>query len=361
MKNLVLIIFIQEIFGKFSLDALATCAFGINPQSFEDNSPIFVKHAARMFTTTTMDSIKIFSRLLPFSAKLQKSLNLNALKPKETKFFRDIIRQTVKHRRETGERPNDLIDLMIDCMKSTGTAVDKTNTDAGDQYENDMKLEHNKTKLELDEDILVSTALILLVAGYDTTGMTLSFMGYYLSKHPDVQARLQDEIDQAFEDNEGNLPEYQAIQELPYLEMCIMESLRLMVPVGGLFRVCTKDYKIPNSHVELRKNDLIVIPAAGIHRDERYYPNPDHFNPENFSKEAKQSRSPYTFLGFGQGPRACIGMRFALLEAKVAMMSVLSKYSFIYSEKNPETLVLDPQSQLGYVKEGLFAKVERRT
>ena len=352
-------LFFQEVFGKFSLDSLATCAFGINPQSFEDESTIFVKYAARIFTMTSMDNLKIFSRLIPFCAELQKFLNLNAHKPKETKFFRDVIRQTIQHRRETGERPNDLIDLMIDCMK-TSKDSEENNTDVVDQYENDMKLEHNKKKLEFDEDIIVSTALILLVAGYDTTGMTLSFMGYYLSMHPDIQSRLQGEIDQAFEKNGGKLPEYQAIQELPYLEMCIMESLRLMTPIGGLIRVCTKDYKFPNTHVEVKKNDVVLIPASGIHRDGKYYPNPNQFNPENFSKEAKQSRSPYAFLGFGQGPRACIGMRFALLEAKVAMMMVLSNYTFVYSQKNPDKHVIDPHSQLGYVKGGLFSKIRKR-
>ena len=109
-----------------------------------------------------------------------------------------------------------------------------------------------------------------------------------------------------------------------------------------------------------RLNDLILIPAYGIHKDERYYPNPEQFNPEHFSKKAKQSRSPFTFLGFGQGPRACIGMRFALLEAKVAVMEVLHNYSFTYSNKNPEVLRIDPQSQLGYIKEGLYAKIEHR-
>ena len=286
-------------------------------------------------------------------------LNLNAFKPKETKFFRDIIRRTIQHRRETGERPNDLIDLMIDCMKPYADMEKIRTTEAQDQYEKDMTLEHKKNN-DLEEDIVVSTALVLLVAGYDTTGMTLSYMGFFLSKYPDIQTRLQDEIDQAYEENRGKLPEYQVIQELPYLEMCIMESLRCITPVGGLFRACTKDYKFPNSNVEVKVNDLLLIPASGIHKDARYYPNPDQFNPENFSKEAKQSRSPYSFLGFGQGPRACIGMRFALLEAKVAVMEVLHNYSFIYSNKNPEILQVDPQSQLGYIKGGLYAKIQRR-
>lgn len=345
-------------FGKFTLDSLASCAFGINPKSFENSSTAFVRNAARIFTSTSLDNLKAFSRFLPFSAKLQKRLNLNALKPKETKFFCDVIRSTVKHRRETGERRNDLIDLMIDCMKDASD-LEPNNENVEDQYENDMKFEHKKRKIEIDDDVVVSTALNLLIAGYDTTALTLSFMGYFLSKHPDIQTKLQTEIDQVLEQGGVNL-DYQDIQDLPYLEMCLLESLRHLTPIGAILRTCTSDYKFPNSNIAVKANDLIIIPAAGIHKDERYFPRPNQFNPENFSKESKQSRSPYAFLGFGQGPRACIGMRFALLEVKVAMIEVMANYSFVCSGKNLEPLEIDPHSIMGYVKGGLHARIERR-
>jgi cytochrome P450 family 6 len=97
----------------------------------------------------------------------------------------------------------------------------------------------------------------------------------------------------------------------------------------------------------------------GIHNNEKYYPNPTQFNPDNFSKEARASRSPYTFLAFGQGPRACIGMRFALLEAKVALVMMMRKFTFLPSSKNPERLELDPVS-MGWIKGGLYANIESR-
>ena len=114
-----------------------------------------------------------------------------------------------------------------------------------------------------------------------------------------------------------------------------------------MIRACTKDYMLPKTDITIKRDDLVIIPGSGIHLDERYYPEPDTFNPENFSKERKQSRSPYTFQGFGQGPRACIGMRFALLATKVAIMSILRSYSFVYSEMNPVDLVIVRQVWLG--------------
>ena len=74
------------------------------------------------------------------------------------------------------------------------------------------------------------------------------------------------------------------------------------------------------------------------------------FNPLNFTKDARQSRRPYTFLAFGQGPRACIGMRFAMLELKVAMIEILKKYTILPINKNPETFKMDPENEMGYPK-----------
>ena len=352
---------LKEVYGKFSLDSLASCAFGINPRSFESSDSRFVKYAARLFINTTMDNLKVFTRFLPGGVLIHKAFGLNVFKPTQTKFFVEIMRKTVQERRlHKGERRNDLVDMMIDCMRDPD-ALDANDNTHNDQYEADMKFEHNKKKATLSEDTVVATAMVLLIAGYDTTGMTLAYLSYFLSQYPDVQANLQDEIDMAFEENGGKLPDYHTIQELPYLEQCILETLRMYTPVGIILRACVKDYVVPGTGIEVKKNDLVGVPAAGIHRDPDIYPNPTEFNPENFSKEARQGRSPYTFQGFGQGPRACIGMRFAMLELKVAMMEILHNFTFEKSSKNPAVHTVDPVSQLGYVKEGLWAKVVRRT
>ena len=293
----------KDLFGKFSLDSVASCSFGINPKSFENKSGVFLKNAASMSTTTVMDGMKLMTRIIPGGAWIHKKLGINAIKPKPTMFFVETIRQAIRHRRGSGERRNDMIDLMIDCMKDPDSAVSKGDIEE-DQYEKDMKLNYvRKSKEMFDEDTVVATAMVMLMGGYDTTSLTLSFMAYYLSQNLEIQEKLQEEIDQAFEDNDEKMPEYNTIQSLPYMDMCIKETLRLSSIVGAITRTCGKPYTIPDTNIHLEKDDLVMIPARGIHYDERYYPNPKQFIPEHFSKEAKQSRSPYTFLPFGQGPR----------------------------------------------------------
>merc|ERR1712106_1252130 len=187
----------------------ASSAFGVNAESFKNENSKFVKYAAATFQTSALENITIALKFIPGVPQFCELFKINCFKPKETRFFRDIIQQTIRTRRETQERKNDLVDLMLDCMKD-GTQAD-TAEEPADQYEKDMKLTDNKkSKQNMDEITVVATALVLLVAGYDTTGMTLAYAAYELSKNPEIQKKLQDEIDEAFEESEGEIPDYNA-------------------------------------------------------------------------------------------------------------------------------------------------------
>jgi len=350
---------LKDVFGKFSLDALASSAFGVDGQSFKNKDSVFVKNAASIFKQTAWEQVQTAAKFIPGVPELCELFKVNFFKPKETKFFRDIIMQTIRTRKETKERKNDLIDLMLDCIKEDAKEVDMD--EPTDQFEKDMKLTtNNKSKHNLDELTVVATALVLLVAGYDTTGMTLSYLAYELSKNPEIQKKLQEEIDEVFEESGGEFPDYNVIQNLPYLDMVIHETLRFHSPVGGNTRVATKDYNLPGTDITLKTEDMVSFNAQGLHFDPEYWTNPTEFYPEHFSKESKASRNPYAFQAFGQGPRACIGMRFALLEAKVAVITVLTKFSFKRGTKTQEPLVLDAENQLAWPKGGLWVRIEKR-
>merc|ERR1712013_357996 len=317
---------LKDTMGKFSLDTLASCAFGVDGQSFEDKESVFVNNAARIFSNTKMDQFKIFgAMMLPGMAKFMRLMGMNSFKPKETMFFASIVTKTIQQRKASKERKDDLIDLMIDAMEGL---KDEEQEENKDQYEADMKLAHKTNIKNLDEMSFIGTAMVFLVAGYDTTGMTLSWICYELAKNPD---------------------------------QLIQESLRLHTPIALQRCVTSTEYTMPGTNIKMKQGDTVFINSLGIHSDPEYFPNPSVFNPDNFSKEAKASRSPYTFLGFGQGPRACIGMRFAMLETKVALLKVFRQFSFERVERTVEQATTDPGSQLGYAQEGLYVRVVRRT
>jgi len=97
------------------------------------------------------------------------------------------------------------------------------------------------------------------------------------------------------------------------------EILRMHPPVQRLERKCTQDYTMPGASFTIPKGMMVGIPVDSIHYDPKYYQNPEQFDPEHFSAENKANRSPYAYLPFGTRPRNCIGMRFALVEVKVAL------------------------------------------
>jgi len=350
---------LKDVFGKFSIDALASSAFGVNAESFTNENSMFVKNAAAIFKYTSLEYAIVALKFIPGVSKLISLLQLNLTKPKETRFFRDVILQTIRHRRETKERKNDMVDLMLDCIKEDPLMVE--DVEPKEQYEKDMNMSSSKkSKHNLDEETVFASALVLLVAGYDTTGILLSFIAYEMSKNQDIQMKLQEEIDDAFEESGGEIPDYSVIQSMPYLDMVIHETLRFHSPVGMNTRIATKDYNLPGTDVIIKKNDVVSWHAWSLHFDPEHWTNPTQFDPEHFSKEAKATRNPYAFQAFGQGPRACIGMRFALLEAKVAVISVLRNYSFKPGTKTKEPLVIDAEHELGWVEGGLWAKLEAR-
>ena len=346
---------LKDVFGKYSLDSVASSAFGINPESFTNKKSKFVAYAADINKGDMFFSSSQMLRLIPGFSQLMSDLNIATLKPKATKFFRDVILQTIRTRKVNKEKKNDMVDLMLDCLKDD--TPEKENNEESEVNEA-MKLPSSNTKL--DEFSIVATAYDFIDASYDTTSVTLSYLSYEMAKNPDIQKRLQEEIDQAFEESKPEFPDYNTIQNLPFLDMVIHETLRLHPPAGINFRAVTKDYNLPGTNIILKTNDMVSWNASSVQSDPEHWAHPTEFYPEHFSKEEKANRSPYAFQAFGQGPRACIGMRFALLNAKVAVLSVLRRFSFTPGTKTEEPLHLDPDDALGWVKGGLWVRVEHR-
>lgn len=199
------------------------------------------------------------------------------------------------------------------------------------------------------------------MAGYDTTGTTLAYASYQLARNPEIQEKLRNEIEDLVGLKDDSEMTYDDIHSMTYLDQIISETLRFHNPIGILNRAPSKDYKIPGHDIMITKDQMTWINAVAIHFNPKYYENPDEFNPDHFTKEVKADRNPYAFLPFGQGPRACIGMRFALLEAKLALANMVRKFTLLPSEKTKEPLELDPQSGIAYPKNGLYIKLEKRS
>ncbi|XP_038202455.1 cytochrome P450 3A31-like isoform X8 [Arvicola amphibius] len=121
-------------------------------------------------------------------------------------------------------------------------------------------------------------------------------------------------------------PSYDKVMEMEYLDMVLSETLRLYAISDRLVRTCKQDMEMDG--VFIPKGSLVMIPIFSLHRDPQYWPEPEEFRPERFSKQNKGSINPYVYMPFGYGPRNCIGMRFALMNMKLAVTKLLQNFSF---------------------------------
>lgn len=130
-------------------------------------------------------------------------------------------------------------------------------------------------------------------------------------------------------------------------------------PVTFLIREASKDYKIPNSNLTIHQGTMTIIPAYCIHHDASNYPEPSKFDPERFSEENKKERHPMAYLPFGDGPRNCIGLRFGLMQTKVALIKLLSDFKVSPSPQTMIPMRYDSKSLILAPENGMWLKVEK--
>jgi cytochrome P450 len=184
----------KEIMVDYSLECIVSCGFGLEANCFDNpNSALrkMVNLATGKGANQTLRMMKLMF-VLSFP-KLGRALGVEPFSKKPLVFFADILQQAIKQRDETGERRNDLVDVFRDALKKGPKQVD-TNVAEEDQFEKDAQLKsngHDKTmSQEQFEQILISNAVILLFAGFDTTSTTLTITLAFLAMHQDLQVRI---------------------------------------------------------------------------------------------------------------------------------------------------------------------------
>ncbi|MEM7333280.1 MAG: cytochrome P450 [Chloroflexota bacterium] len=163
----------------------------------------------------------------------------------------------------------------------------------------------------------------LFSAGHDTTASTLMWTLYLLSQHPDVEAKLQAEVDAVLGDR---LVTFDDLPQLIYTRQVIDESLRLYPPAWALTRTAVSDDNVAGWHVPAGKQ--VTLSVAAMHRHPDFWEDPDRFIPERFEPEQAKKRHKFAYIPFGGGPRMCIGFNFALTEATLILATLIRQAKF---------------------------------
>lgn len=124
-------------------------------------------------------------------------------------------------------------------------------------------------------------------------------------------------------------------------------------------RESAEEYTIPETDIIIPKETQLIIPVYAIHHDPDIYPESEIFDPDRFTPENIKSRHPFGFIPFGDGPRNCIGMRFALLELRIALAELLINFKFTVNEKTDKNLKLNPRDFVMTVCNGIWLNAEK--
>jgi cytochrome P450 family 9 len=294
----------KDVFSRYANDVIASCAFGINVDSMrnpENDFYIFGKKASN-FGTISIIKILMYQHM----PTVMRLLNLKLIDDRTTAFFVKLVEDTIRIRDEKGITRPDVIQLLIDSRN---------------------KKEPGK---ELTIMNMTSQAFIFFVAGFETSSTLMSFAAHEIAINPNVEEKLQNEIDKVLENTNGQ-PSYEAINEMKYLSSVINETLRMYPPQSMTDRLCVRDFELPATLPDakpyiVKKGIPIWIPFHGLHHDPKYFPEPDKFKPERFLDEDKRDECNLNaYYPFGLGPRMCIGNRFALLETKILLFHLLAR------------------------------------
>lgn len=281
------VIEVQDEMMRLTLDIIARTMFSKAVSGEAQQIGDAMSVVVGMFETILLPFSEYFRKLpLPHVRRFEKARDL----------LDATIYRLIDERRQSGEDRGDLLSMLLLAQdEGDGTGM-------SDQQVRDE-------------------ALTIFLAGHETTANALTWTLYLLSQHADVAQKLDAEIDSVLQ---GRLPGFDDLPNLRYTEMVLAESMRLYPPAWAIGRRVMKaltlgDYLIP-------EDSLLVISPYVLHRDSRYYPDPERFDPERFTAAAKESRPKHTYLPFSSGVRQCIGERFAWMEGVLVLATLLQHH-----------------------------------
>jgi cytochrome P450 len=252
--------------------------------------------------------------------------NLKFRQAKQT--LDEVVLEIIRSRRQNPIEQPDLLSILLACRdEETGEGM---------------------SDRELQDEIMT-----LINAGHETTATTLAWTWYLLGSHPDVMAKMQDEIQTVLY---GSHPTFESLPQLQYTRQVFDESIRFC-PAGLAMapRVALEDDEIQGYFIP--KGSILIIASYFTWRHPEFWDNPEQFNPDRFLPERANQRPKFAYLPFGAGPHTCIGKNYALMEAITILAAIVQRFQIELLPNQP--IEIDPRFTLR-PKYGIKVTVRKR-
>jgi cytochrome P450 len=207
----------------------------------------------------------------------------------------EIVNRIIRQRRASGQDTGDLLSMLMSARDEDGSGM---------------------TDRQLRDEVLT-----FLLAGHETTAVSLSWTWYLLSQHSEVELKLRQELRQVLG---GRTPQLEDLPRLLYTDKVVKESMRLYPPAWSLARTVAKEIELAGYQLPVGSN--VVMSPWILHRDFRFFEQPGHFNPDRWTADAAQHLPKFAYFPFGGGPRLCIGASFAMMEANLLLAAIAQRF-----------------------------------
>ena len=335
--------------GDMTLDVVGTTVFGVRFNSVQNHGADAVKASRLIFKNANVfnnnnpyftlalvapgfmgPAIKAAAEAFP-TERMKESAWANKVLRKISDDMYDLARKDIEKKEVEEEKEGHA--KAAEAPAGNGNAEGESEYDySGNSFLKLFLKGHNRaTGKILTKPEVTAQAFIFLLAGYETTANTLAYTIYMLAKHKDKEQLLLDEIDKLMRGGDV-LPSAEELKEYKYLDAVLKEVLRYTGPATVIARAASKDVEIQGNR--LFKGTAVHLPIYSLHLNAEYFPSPEAFMPERFleSSAVFGEQNHKAFMPFGLGPRMCVAWSFALTEAKLALITLYSKFRF---EHNP--------------------------
>lgn len=301
---------------EYISDTLGFTVFGLDVNADNKAKESFTKIVTSAFSTGNPNSILA---LTPFIFPGLGSLDDFVLKKDSLAFLVSTCLKTLQERRKLEAKPEgkavDFVDMML-------TAVEEEKTIAAKEKD----ISEDKVEPVLTDNEIVAQCLSVVLSIVQTSRNSIALSLHTLAALPQVQEKLRSEIETYLQKHSDY--SYELIQDCEYLDMFLGEILRLYPTEYRLERICTEDVHLGETN--LQKGVLVSVPVYAIHRHSEFYPEPDTFDPDRFSRDNSAKRDHYTYLPFGQAgaSSSSVGTQLSVLVTKLAIAILVAGFTF---------------------------------
>nr|QZK27674.1 CYP6AB51 [Conogethes punctiferalis] len=322
-----------DLMARYTTDFIGSCGFGLDAEALNKEDNEFRRLGYDIFNVGIKDFVvSVLKEIYPAFFK-----DLKLFGRIENRMF-SLVQQIIKSRDYKPSGRHDFVDQLLEYKQKGPIEIESIENTLPDGTP-------KRVTFEFDDKLLSAQIFVFFAAGFETSSNTTSHTLHQLAYNPDVQEKVQKDIDEVLAKYDNKLC-YDAVSEMTYLDWTFKEAMRHFPALGHLIRECTRPYTFSDMNLKIDAGVRILVPVRAIHMDPKYWDNPEEFHPERFHPDNFTAKQKSVYFPFGEGPRNCIGSRLGQMQSLAGLAAILSRFTVEPAPNSVRSPGVDPVSDI---------------